>query len=198
MSNKNELEAKENVARIRSASFQEIEPKELMVKLDVLNADRLKAERVSVQAVNELLSRVVYLEAQNAILKDLVPNFEEKVSLKLDQIHNRRNLGMEEPVELYDAVTVNFTGYNENNEPSPEMSVRDHYFVLTLKNFIPDLEKQFLGMKMGEKKRVNATFPEEYPMKPEVAGKTFVFELEMLHAKRNLDIEKERQNGSKS
>jgi FKBP-type peptidyl-prolyl cis-trans isomerase (trigger factor) len=57
---------------------------------------------------------------------------------------------------------------------------------LNLKNFIPDLESHFVGMFIGQSKTVEAQFPEEYPLKPEVAGKTFRFELELLAAKRAL------------
>jgi hypothetical protein len=181
-----------DIAEIRTTSFQEVKPKDLMLKLDVLAADRVKVENNLGKAIQSLIGRIVYLEAQTSVLKEVVPNFDELLEVKLDEIHNRRSLAAGEFVTLHDAITVNFTGYKED-QPVAEMSVKEHYFVLNLKNFIPELEKQFLGMAVGEKKTITAAFPEDYP-KEEYAGKSFRFDLEVLQAKRNLDIEKEAKS----
>jgi trigger factor len=49
--------------------------------------------------------------------------------------------------------------------------------------FIPGFEEQLIGVKAGEEREVNVSFPEAYPKK-ELAGKPAVFEVKVQEVKR--------------
>ena len=50
-------------------------------------------------------------------------------------------------------------------------------------NFIPGFEEQIIGMKNGEEKDINVTFPEEYH-NADLAGKAVVFKIKLHEIKR--------------
>ena len=58
-------------------------------------------------------------------------------------------------------------------------------FPLTLGSgqFVPGFEDQIVGMKVGETKDINITFPEEYV--PALAGKDVVFKVTVQEIKKN-------------
>lgn len=73
-----------------------------------------------------------------------------------------------------DFITLDFKGYI-NGEPFEGGEGKDYPLTIGSKSFIDNFEDQLIGMKIGEEKKVNVTFPEEYHSK-ELAGKPAEFE----------------------
>jgi trigger factor len=74
-----------------------------------------------------------------------------------------------------DVVVIDYKGSIEGEE-FPGGSGEGHYLELGSNQFIPGFEEQLEGLKAGEPKRVEVTFPEDYPAKT-VAGKAASFEV---------------------
>lgn len=74
-----------------------------------------------------------------------------------------------------DAVVVDFVG-KIDGEPFDGGAAEQQSIVLGSNRFIPGFEEQLVGVKTGEEKELNVTFPEDYPS-AELAGKDAVFEV---------------------
>ncbi|MFN3607423.1 MAG: trigger factor [Hyphomonas sp.] len=73
-----------------------------------------------------------------------------------------------------DAVIVDFVG-KIDGEAFEGGSAEQQSVVLGANRFIPGFEEQLLGVKAGEEKELNVSFPEDYPA-ANLAGKAAVFE----------------------
>ena len=76
-----------------------------------------------------------------------------------------------------DTVTLDFKGYSEG---VPFEGGESENFDLEIGSgsFIPGFEEQMVGLKIGEEKEINITFPEEYHA-TELAGKPAMFEVKV-------------------
>ena len=74
-----------------------------------------------------------------------------------------------------DAVVIDFLG-KLDGEPFEGGAAEEHTLVLGSNSFIPGFEDQLVGVKAGEEKDVNVTFPENYQAEY-LAGKEAVFEV---------------------
>ena len=72
-----------------------------------------------------------------------------------------------------DQVVIDFEG-SVDGEPFEGGAAEDYPLVLGSNSFIPGFEEQLAGLKVGDKKEVEVTFPEEYGA-PNLAGKAAVF-----------------------
>src|ERR1700749_1853830 len=75
--------------------------------------------------------------------------------------------------ELDDTVTIDFVGKVDGEEFAGGKA-DDFNLVLGSGQFIPGFEEQLVGVKVGETRDVNVTFPTEY-QEPKLAGKAAVF-----------------------
>ncbi|MFN7054682.1 trigger factor [Hyphomonas sp.] len=73
-----------------------------------------------------------------------------------------------------DAVIVDFVG-KIDGEAFEGGSAEQQAVVIGANRFIPGFEEQLLGVKAGDEKELNVTFPEDYPAE-NLAGKAAVFE----------------------
>ena len=73
-----------------------------------------------------------------------------------------------------DTVVINFAGYL-NGVQFPGGTAESYPLVLGSGQFVPGFEDQVVGMKKGETRDVNITFPEDYV--PALAGKSVVFKV---------------------
>ena len=104
---------------------------------------------------------------------------EEQVQSALGRIAET-NLAYEAkdgPAEEGDRVTINFVG-RIDGEAFEGGSAEDAPLVLGKRQFIPGFEEGLVGVKAGEKRDVQAKFPEQYGAK-HLAGKDTVFEVEV-------------------
>jgi len=76
-----------------------------------------------------------------------------------------------------DFVTIDFAG-TLDGESLPELKSENYLLELGSKRFIPGYEEQIVGMKVGEEKDVNVTFPTDYHDQ-KMAGKDVTFKVNL-------------------
>ena len=80
------------------------------------------------------------------------------------------------PARMGDTADIDFDGYL-NGERFDGGKAEGHKLELGSNSFVPGFEDQIVGMKIGEEKDINITFPEDYV--PELAGKDVVFKVKL-------------------
>ncbi|MBQ4070531.1 MAG: FKBP-type peptidyl-prolyl cis-trans isomerase [Alphaproteobacteria bacterium] len=76
-----------------------------------------------------------------------------------------------------DTVIINFAGFL-GDEQFQGGTAEKYPLVLGSGSFVPGFEEQVVGMKVGEERDINITFPTNYY--PELAGKAVVFKVKVL------------------
>jgi len=89
--------------------------------------------------------------------------------------------------KMGDTLVINFDG-SVDGEKRPGMKGDDHKLELGSKSFIDTFEEQLVGSKVGDKKTINVTFPEQYHA-AELAGKKAVFEVEVKELREAKPVE---------
>ena len=101
------------------------------------------------------------------------------VEVALDRIAEERRAYADKPegakAENHDRVTVDFDG-TIGGAPFEGGMGRDIQVALGSNTFIPGFEDQLLGVAVGDKRVIHATFPETYAVRS-LAGKTGVFDV---------------------
>lgn len=94
-----------------------------------------------------------------------------------------------------DAVVIDFVG-KIDGEPFEGGAAEGQAVVLGQGRFIPGFEEQLVGVKAGEEKELNVTFPEDYGAE-HLAGKEAVFEVKVneLRAPETPDVDEEFAKG---
>ena len=94
-----------------------------------------------------------------------------------------------------DAVVIDFLG-KLDGEPFEGGAAEEHTLVLGSNSFIPGFEDQLIGVKAGDEKNVNVTFPENYQA-ANLAGQEAVFEVKVheVRAPKTPDIDEEFAKG---
>lgn len=89
----------------------------------------------------------------------------------------------DKPAKLGDTVVIDFVGSVDGKEF--EGGKAENYSLeLGSHSFVPGFEDQLVGVKAGEKKDVNVTFPEQYV--PELAGKKALFKCTVHEVKEKV------------
>jgi len=108
---------------------------------------------------------------------------QEKVSdetvdeeIKVIQKRNARMLNVDRAAEMGDTVDIDFEGFL-NGEPFDGGSAQGHSLELGSNAFVPGFEEQLVGLKPGDEKDIDITFPENYT--EELAGKPVVFHVKV-------------------
>ena len=94
----------------------------------------------------------------------------------------------EEPAEIGDTLEIDFEGFIDG-EAFPGGQGSDYPLELGSNTFIPGFEDQLAGLKVGENKDVQVTFPEDYHAE-DLAGKEAVFKVEVkkIETKKMRDL----------
>jgi trigger factor len=103
---------------------------------------------------------------------------EEDVQKELETLQSRHAelvIKEESPAENGDTVVLDFKGFVDG-EAFEGGEAENHSLELGSGQFIPGFEEQLVGVKAGESKDVEVTFPEEYHA-AELAGKPAVFKV---------------------
>lgn len=79
-----------------------------------------------------------------------------------------------------DTVLIDFEGF-DNGEPFAGGKAENHALELGSHSFIPGFEEALVGVKPGDEKDIDVTFPEDYS--PELAGKPVVFKIKVHEVK---------------
>ena len=94
-----------------------------------------------------------------------------------------------------DAIVIDFVG-KLDGEPFEGGAAEEHTLVLGSNSFIPGFEEQLVGVKAGDEKSVEVTFPEQYQAE-HLAGKAAVFDVKVheVRAPKKPDIDEEFAKG---
>ena len=96
---------------------------------------------------------------------------------KIAESMSETKVSNKETLEKGDIAVINFKGFIDG-KPMENGSGEDYPLEIGSGQFIPGFEEQLIGMKVGEKRRIKVTFPENYGAK-EIAGKEAEFEVEL-------------------
>jgi len=113
---------------------------------------------------------------------------EEDVQAELDKMRERHAelVVLEEGEEAKegDIALIDFEGFKDGVAFEGGTG-KNYSLVLGSKTFIPGFEEQVIGMKKGEEKELNLTFPEDYHNK-DLAGQAVVFKVKVNDIKRKV------------
>ena len=91
-----------------------------------------------------------------------------------------RLVSVDREVKNGDTAVIDFKGLL-NGEPFQGGTAEKYSLEIGSGAFIPGFEEQIVGMKAGDEKNIDVTFPENYS--PEMAGKAVVFEIKLHEVK---------------
>jgi len=110
---------------------------------------------------------------------------DEDVEAELKELQKRHAelvVKEDEPAEQGDTVVIDFEGFVDG-EAFEGGKAENHSLELGSDSFIPGFEEQLIGVKAGDEKEVQVTFPEEYHAE-ELAGKPAVFKVKVHEVKQ--------------
>lgn len=99
------------------------------------------------------------------------------------QKRNARVQSVERKAKKGDTAVIDFEGFLDG-VPFDGGKGEGHELVLGSNSFVPGFEEQVIGMKTGDEKAVNITFPEDYAA--DLAGKDVVFQVKCQEVKEQL------------
>ena len=122
------------------------------------------------------------------IKKDKVEVKEEEIDHELGHIREQyaevRNLDDKTPLENGMIAVIDFEGFKDGVAFKGGKG-NDYNLELGSNTFIPGFEEALVGLKKGDKKDVNVTFPENYHSE-ELKGKPVVFKVEVKDVKQRV------------
>lgn len=110
---------------------------------------------------------------------------DEDVEAELKELQKRHAelvVKEDEPAEQGDKVVIDFEGFVDG-EAFEGGKAENHSLEIGSDSFIPGFEEQLVGVKAGDEKEVQVTFPEEYHAE-ELAGKPAVFKVKVHEVKQ--------------
>lgn len=157
-------------------------------ELDVVGYPEVELENCSKDGVTFKCTVAVYPEVKLGQYKGLeAPKAEVKVMaadinarLKEMADRNSRLVSVERAVKSGDTANIDFEGFD--NGVAFEGGKGENFDLeIGSGSFVPGFEDQVIGMKVGEEKDIDITFPENYT--PELAGKPVVFKVKVNEVK---------------
>ena len=103
---------------------------------------------------------------------------ESRIQSALSTSPNRVSITGRDKVENGDLVNIDFEGKMDGNTFDGG-TFNGYELTIGSGSFIEGFEEQVIGMKKGETKDINLTFPDPYPNKPDYAGKPVVFKVKV-------------------
>ena len=157
-------------------------------KLDVVGYPEVELESCTKDGVVFKCTVAVYPEVKLGQYKGLeAPKAEVKVAaadvnarLKEMADRNSRLVSVERAVKKGDTADIDFEGF-DNGVAFDGGKGENFDLEIGSGSFVPGIEEQLIGMKAGEEKDIDITFPENYT--PELAGKPVVFHVKVNEVK---------------
>ena len=118
------------------------------------------------------------LEAPKAEVKVVAADVNARLKEMADR--NSRLVSVERAVKKGDTATIDFEGF-DNGVAFDGGKGENFDLEIGSGSFVPGFEDQLIGMKAGEEKDIDITFPENYT--PELAGKPVVFHVKVNEVK---------------
>ncbi|MDE7243762.1 MAG: trigger factor [Oscillospiraceae bacterium] len=152
--------------------------------LKVVGYPKVEVLEVSKEGYSFKATVAVYPEVKLGQYKGLeAPKSEvnvtdEDVQKQLEDMadRNSRLVDQDREVQDGDIANIDFKGYL-NNEPFDGGEATNHDLGIGSGQFVPGFEEQLIGMKAGEEKDIDITFPEDYHA--DLAGKAVVFHVKV-------------------
>ena len=157
-------------------------------ELNVVGYPQVELENVGKEGVTFKCTVAVYPEVKLGQYKGLeAPRAEVKVMaadvnarLKEMADRNSRLVSVDRAVKKGDTADIDFEGFD--NGVAFEGGKGENFDLeIGSGSFVPGFEDQLIGMKAGEEKDIDITFPENYT--PELAGKPVVFHVKVNEVK---------------
>lgn len=131
-----------------------------------------------VEAAFEVYPEIEIVDLKEVeVVKPVVTVDDAAVERTIEVLRKQRATFVEvdRPAEKGDRVTVDFVG-TLDGEPFEGGSATDYVYVIGESRLLPEFDTAPIGLKAGEKKTFDVTFPENYGAE-HLAGKTAQFEL---------------------
>ena len=166
---------------------KEIEENKLEVvsRPDIHIENMKKGEDLVFTAIVQTKPEVVLGQYKGVELKKVEYKVtDEDVNHELEhmQEHNARIITVEDrPVKEKDIAVIDFEGFVDG-KAFEGGKAENHELEIGSNTFIPGFEEQIIGMKAGEEKNINVTFPEDYFSK-DLAGKEATFKVKLHEIK---------------
>ena len=157
-------------------------------ELNVVGYPQVELENVGKDGASFKCTVAVYPEVKLGQYKGLeAPRAEVKVMaadvnarLKEMAERNSRLVSVERAVKKGDTADIDFEGF-DNGVPFDGGKGTNFDLEIGSGSFVPGFEDQLIGMKAGEEKDIDITFPKDYT--PELAGKPVVFHVKVNEVK---------------
>lgn len=152
------------------------------VDYPAISLDKMSKDGLSFSVKITLLPEVVLGEYSGIEIKkrsDKVTDAE--IKKELDALAEKQVKFVEvadREAKMGDLVNIDYAGF-EGKDQFEGGTAKDQELELGSKTFIPGFEEQVVGMKIGEERDVNVTFPEHYHA-DNLAGKPVVFKVKLL------------------
>lgn len=116
---------------------------------------------------------------------------EEEIEKEMEQIKPllMKKEELEKEVEEGDIVNIDFLG-KKDGKKFDGGEAKGHDLKIGSNQFIPGFEEKIKGMKLGEEKVIELTFPETYPTK-DLAGADVIFDVKINSIYREVELEGE-------
>ena len=118
------------------------------------------------------------LKAEKPEVKVTAADVDERLKTLADR--NTRLVSVDREAKSGDTAVIDFEGFL-NGKPFEGGKGENHNLELGSGSFVPGFEDQVIGMKAGEEKDINITFPENYY--EDLAGKAVVFKVKVHEVK---------------
>lgn len=147
-------------------------------KVDIKKLDKTG---LSMEVIFDLYPEVKLGEYKNLkVEKPAVKVSAEEVKTRLNQMVEKsaRMVSVDREVKNGDIVNIDFTGYKDGKAFDGGHAEK-YDLAIGSGSFIPGFEDQIVGMKKGEERDINVTFPQDYPAE-NLKGSAVVFKI-VLH-----------------
>ena len=118
------------------------------------------------------------LKAEKPEVKVLAADVDERLKALADR--NTRLVSVDRAAKSGDTAVIDFEGFMDG-KPFDGGKGENHNLELGSGSFVPGFEDQVIGMKAGEEKDIDITFPENYHA--DLAGKAVVFKVKVNEVK---------------
>ena len=118
------------------------------------------------------------LKAEKPEVKVAAADVDERLKALADR--NTRLVSVERAAKSGDTAVIDFEGFRDG-VPFEGGKSSNHSLELGSGSFVPGFEEQVIGMKAGEEKDIDITFPEDYHA--DLAGKAVVFKVKVHEVK---------------
>ena len=117
------------------------------------------------------------------VKKEKIEVTDEEVEQSIDHMreHYKENVTKEGKIEEGNIAVIDFEGFKDG-KPFDGGKGENYSLEIGSKTFIPGFEDQLIGMKAGEEKDINLTFPEDYHVE-DLKGKDVVFKVKVNEVK---------------